>query len=196
MYIARIFNNESKWEKPDNTDIWAKPNNHRKSGYGEILTQNKNISFGFEEWLFNSVLLNLKIGFLECYRQNRFTDKVDIILFIRNNTSTCLQIAKLINVEQINDAQINEIKKELTKTEWQQYCHKDLKEICNNNQSAINESKQLWDNHYNCNTILVNKKNNPRDGFIINIKYDKVEIFKNPITFYPVEFRLSERTKI
>ena len=164
---ARIFYNYNNWEKADNTDFYAKNND----GYGERV--GNDIAFGFEEWLFNPILLKLKIGFLECYRQNYFNDKVDIILFTRDRNRGWLSVAELKGVEQIKDNEINHFKSELEKNNWQQQCHKDLEVICGNNETNKKRAKELWGNHWNSKAIICTKYN-PRDGFLVNIKYEAI----------------------
>ena len=165
---ARIFYNSNNWEKADNTDFYAKNN----GGYGEIVFDYK-IAFGFEEWLFNPILLKLKIGFLECYRQNYFNDKVDIILFTRDRNRGWLSVAELKGVIQIKDNEINHFKSELEKNNWQQQCYNDLEIICGNNETNKKRTKELWGNHWNSKSIICSKKN-PRDGFLVNIKYEAI----------------------
>ena len=177
---ARIFYNSNNWIKADNTDFYAKNND----GYGERV--GNDIAFGFEEWLFNPILLKLKIGFLECYRQNYFNDKVDIILYTRDRSRGWLGVAELKGVIQIKVNEIKHFKSELEKNNWQQQCYNDLENICHSDADKI-EIKNRWDNHWN-STIIVQPRNHPIDlpkiGFLVNIKYEDI-IYHNLNEFDP-----------
>lgn len=164
-YIAKIVNNTNSWE--------------RISSIAQCGVQIRNKKyFGFEEWLTNPVLKTKKLGYLDCYRYNRFPEITDKIALIRAEHGIVYHVGTLHNVSQIEESEIAGIRQELNQSDW-------LTTIQNNFQLGTEFQEFYEQGHYR--DYYESGRIQARDQkphFIVNIRYERLEMLniQNNIT--------------
>jgi hypothetical protein len=147
------------------TGIYVTRNNKKASYY-----------FGNEEWLNNQTLKKMKIGYIDSYRRTtRLGIEPKIALFMYNRyDSQIYHIGNLYKVKQIIPEEIEEIRQELLQNNWLNYAQEGFNNIGDNRQ--INQHTQYF-NCWNSNNIT----GDIGKSFIINIRYSRIEIFKEKL---------------
>lgn len=156
MYISKLVYNSNDWTSPTGL---------ASNG----ITLNNGDVYGFEEWLNNSNLKELKIGFLESFRKRKRPEKIGRIALITffKRTRTVYYVGNLYDVTQINNNQIP-LKRQLLPENWLDIISADL-----TRQFPNTNANELYLQCYNSNII-----SGPIGGsFVFNIKYEKLELF-------------------
>lgn len=199
VYTARLFYNNENWSRPVNVDS----NSFNNNGYGVLIESEdeEKYRFGFEEWLFNEIPQKFNIGFLECYRQFNFATTAEKILLYTRLDNQFFHVGNLYGVEQINNNEIQSIKKNLLENNWNSLIQHDFS-FFNDNRTFEEHSEYQF--HWNSNQIV----HSPNDlGFCFNVKYKHSELFKkedivnltqldNQNSFYHNWQRLSKRYNV
>ncbi len=131
--------------------------------------------------MFNDVLVANKIGYLDCYRRRgrSYPLPADIALFTKNPNNELLHVGNIYGVREIHNEEIPEIRELLDLHNWRENVISP-----NFNQLEFYPPGQsvgygnYEDNNYNSNLV---RAANP-GGFVVNIRYNKIELFKNPVS--------------
>lgn len=156
MYVSKLVYNSNEWTSPTGL---------ASNG----ITLNNGEVYGFEEWLNNSILKKLKIGFLESFRKRKGTEKIGRIALITfcKRTRTVYYVGNLYDVTQITNNQIP-LKRQLLPEDWLDIISADL-----TRQFPNTNANELYLQCYNSNII-----SGPIGGsFVFNIKYENLELF-------------------
>ena len=131
-------------------------------------------NIGFEEWLNNDFLKEQKLGYLDCYRAAMRVGVADVGLFMYDpGNGQIYSVGKLHGVQQLTNNQILGCRATLQIGGFinavQQHFNilGDIRAIQNN------PNHEYWQ-CFNNNNIVANPGNN----FILNIRYESIEIFK------------------
>jgi hypothetical protein len=163
IYAARVFYNNKNWIRPTNAD--------QGKNYGVTIRNNKiTYRFGFEEWLFHEVLKKFKIGYLECYRHIKSSETADKILLYTKNNNQFFHVGNLYGVEQLLPDEIGKIRNELLQLKWDKIIEEHFALL--NDQRAFNRYAE-YQSHWLSNEIIKYLE----QGFCINIRYKKAELF-------------------
>lgn len=170
-HIARLFYNNTSWQQPTNTDIFAGMSYGIKVNYPKFKYR-----FGLEEWLFNKITLKIKIGFLECYRQKPYHNITDkIMLVTRYPDGNFYHIGNVYGVMQLNNDEIEHIRQILLAQGW---AH-----LVQDHFAALGDTRTFvghteYQNHWRSNAIIKQPADNNNTGFCFNISYKKIELLK------------------
>jgi hypothetical protein len=174
-FIARLFYNNKDWQQPTNADTFS----HNGNGYGVLVNHKKTTyRYGFEEWVFNPFIKKLRIGYLESYRSIRpIAAKVDkIMLVTRKDDGNFYHIGNILEVEQLRNSDIEDIKKSLIESNWKVNIQEHFSELGDNRSF---EELIHYRQHWNDNSILKDRNDKLDTGFCFNIRYKKIELFKS-----------------
>ena len=155
-----------------NEDNWVKPSGLAQVGVSVPAT--KPYKYGLEEWLNNETLRKNKIGYLDCYRSDKREGVADIMLFTLNLTDrNVYHVGNICGVNQLVDtrANISAIKAILPDDWLINPIEVDFVRIEGNAPSIGMPVYQK--NNWNTDNIV----SKPPRGFMVNIKYEKLEIF-------------------
>jgi len=162
MYASKLVHNNNNWTSVSGL-----------AQTGILVDTNKKNSyyFGLEEWINNSILRKMKVGYIDSYRAFHRTDAVDrIILFSFNPTNRQVYyVGNLYKVRQLANEEINPLKTMLNQN-WLGEVQNGFHNIGDNRpiQNHI-EYMGCWDS----NNIVAET----RQSFILNIRYEKIKLF-------------------
>lgn len=192
IHAAKLIWNSNNWISPTFSNDQA--------NFGiKIATKKFNYVFGLEEWLNNDFMKAHKMGYIDCYRASRHVDDTDILLFSRNpNNKEIYLIGKIFKARQIKDQEIMQIRDILNSQNWNDTLIKPIFETKESNNNPIG-FRQYYNENFTSNTIV---GKSPK-GFIVNIKYDDIQIFEKRISLTELDAivntkwrRLSKRYSI
>lgn len=149
-----------------------------QSGLGVNVPINGRNSYniGFEEWLNNDFLKQHKLGYLDCYRDAAHIDIVDVGLFMYDTQDRNIySVGKLCGVQQLTNGEIEACRVILMNGGFIDTVQHHFNDIGDNRQIHNNPNHEYW-NCFNNNNIVAK----PGENFILNIRYDSIEIFNNP----------------
>jgi len=153
-----------------NEDNWVKPSGLAQVGVSVPATEP--YKYGLEEWLNNETLRKHKIGYLDCYRSDKREGIADIMLFTLNLTDrNVYHVGNVCGVKQLIDNDIPTIKNSLTDDWLINPIEVDFVRI---EAGAPSIGMPIYNNN-NWNTTNIISP--PPKGFMVNIKYEKLEIF-------------------
>ncbi len=162
-FAARLFYNTENWSRPTNAD--------QGENYGvTVVTKKETYRFGFEEWLFHDILKKFKIGYLECYRHFNSTEIADKILLYTKHNNRYYHVGNLYGVEQLIPTEISKIRTDLLQINWNKIIEEHFALL--NDQRSFNRYTE-YQSHWLSNEI----RKHIEEGFCINIRYKKAELF-------------------
>jgi hypothetical protein len=157
---------------------WKFPTNPEQDIFGVRISNN--ITFGLEEFNFNEILQEQKLAYVPCYGTEQFRPRPQVcqlrLLYkIENMGTRYCHYATLYNVTQLYDSEITPIQKLIDNKFDDIYLGKESNELFGNQFDAY--EKQIT-RMYNSRTIA---NNQDRSSFIVNLRYEQLEILKNPL---------------
>lgn len=167
MKTSKLVHNINNWTQVSRvaqTGILVNRNNLNKKSY----------YFGLEDWNNCKQLRKHKLAYLDSFRSSARLDYYERIELLNFNNGIIYHVGRIENVKRIKCKEIPEIKKLITRENWLAQVEtdfnaiQDLREIANHN-----EYMQCWNSEE-----IVAPTN---EGFIVNIRYDKLVFFENPI---------------
>ena len=174
---AKVLPNNFNWEHPDFEQ--NKVSNPNKTA---IHIPNTRICWGFEEWNFNPRMLEMKIGYLDCFREeklskdNLFKEENNVCIFYRNpNNRNTYLIATLRKVCKIYDNEIPEIREILKNHKWMSEVEKHFVQY----PEQFNRYKRNYSNNFT--TPNPNFAESPSNIFPFNIRYESIDFQKTPL---------------
>lgn len=166
--IARIILNTNNWVSPSNSTI---------KNAVEVNNGINSYRYGYEEWNNDEQIKALNIGYLECYRHSNFPQVAELIVLVfRDADGDYYHYGNMYNVKQLQNHEVEPLRIELQKINW-------LKKVESQfNAAPFFDNRNFSNHHYmgawNSNKIVTKAQ---KPGFIFNLKYDKIDIFKTPI---------------
>jgi hypothetical protein len=166
MKLAKLVNNSQNWtsvSKSAQTGIKTVINDLNKSEY----------YFGLEEWNNCKLFLKHKIGYLDAFRSFKRQDFYKKIELINLVDKTIYHVGTIENVTQIKSEEISSIRAMLKNENWLNLVETDFKKI--NDLRPIDKNidyLRCW----NSKRIVAPTN----EGFIVNIRYEKLIFFHNP----------------
>ncbi|MFN3849399.1 MAG: hypothetical protein ACK4NY_08230 [Spirosomataceae bacterium] len=169
IVAAKVLNSTNQWQSV--TPLYDVNNQVGVTGF----INNQSYQYGFEQWLNNDILKDLKLGYLDCYRSHNFNDLAERVIIFQLLRGNIWYIGNLYGVKQLCYNEIEEIQNQLIEQNWL--------DIINNNFIEIGDLRLLDETHeylqhYNANHIVGNPDTNP---FILNIRYSELKLLTNPI---------------
>lgn len=167
VFVARILNSENDWESVSilkNTDAGVTGFSH-----GETY------QYGFEHWLNNDILKELKIGYIDCYRDTYYKEEAERVILINFDGNALWYVGDLSKVRPLRRGEIASVKRDLEQRGWL----KNIRGQFNN----IGDIRELNDNHeymkhYNAKEVVGEPQTNP---FVLNIRYAELNFLQKPI---------------
>ena len=181
MKTSKLVHNINNWTKVSRvaqTGILVNRNKLNKKSY----------YFGLEEWNNSMQLLKHKLAYLDSFRSTARLDYYERIELLNFNNGIVYHVGRIENVKRIKCKEIPEIKKLLTRENWLAQVEtdfnviQDLREIANHN-----EYMQCWNSEE-----IVAPTN---EGFIVNIRYDKLIFFENKINLTAINTNVNNLWK-
>jgi len=166
-YAARLVWNIDNWEYPSGQSKHGIYVTHHGVGY----------HYGLEEWLNNKRLRALQIGYLDCYRtSNRGKASVNILLFtVDPSNNHYYHVGIIRGVTQLLAPQdIQQVRMNLGDTWLPNTIDPDFRRIEHTTTGQLPQGKLAYENH-NWNSTKIDSE--PPGGFIVNIRYDKLDLF-------------------
>ena len=157
-----------------NTNNWVSPSNSTNKNAVEVKNGINSYRYGYEEWNNDEQIKALNLGYLECYRHSNFPDDAELIILVcRDDNGDYFHYGNMYNVRQLQNHEIETIRKELQKINW-------LKKVESQfNSAPFFDTRHFSNHHYmsawNSNEIVTRAQ---MPGFVFNLKYDKIDIFK------------------
>lgn len=167
MKLAKLVNNINNWatlSRSAQTGMYVHVSEGNKKSY----------YFGLEEWNNNEIMLKHKIAYLDCFRsfpRKEFYEEIELIKFLHKNL---YHVGRFQNVRTIKSDEIPEIKKTLSDENWLINIENSFHKI--NDLRPINANSQ-YVKCWNSEKIVAPIN----EGFIVNIRYDKLTFFEQPI---------------
>jgi hypothetical protein len=167
-YAARLVWNIHNWQYPSG-----------QTNHGVFVPRvGGGYHYGLEEWLNHKKLRELKIGYLDCYRTTVRNDgPQNILLYTIDPISRHYYHVGLIQgVSQIHDSvpQINQVKAALGEDWLQNPIDLDFRRLNHTLPGQQPAGTNLYRTH---NWNATNIVSTPPDGFIVNIRYQKIDLF-------------------
>lgn len=160
----------------NNNNTWTAVSGIAQTGImvGKSVQNKKSYYFGLEEWNNSNILRNHKLAYLDSFRSFPRLEYYERIELINFNNKTVYHVGRIEKVHRIKCKEIPEIKKLLISENWLKKVEVDF--------NAINDLRQIENNneYMNCwnSEELVAPTN---EGFIVNIRYDELTFFEQPI---------------
>jgi hypothetical protein len=166
--IARIILNTNNWVSPSNSSI---------KNAVEVNNGINSYRYGYEEWNNDEQIKVLNLGYLECYRHSSFPQVADLILLVyRDADGDYFHYGNMYNVRQLQNLEIETIRKELQKTNWLKKVESQFKV------APFFDNSNFLNHHYmgawNSNEIVTRGQ---MPGFIMNIEYNSFKLLPQPI---------------
>jgi hypothetical protein len=168
-YAARIVWNIDNWEYPSGLTDHGISVSHKNGDY----------HYGLEEWLNNKRLRELKLGYLDSYRiTNRKEASSDILLYtIDPEKNHYYHVGLLYGVSQLDPIDpnlITSVKNKLSLDWLVDPIEQDFRRIEKTPAGQNSKGKEIYrQNNWNSKKII----SEPPGGFIVNIRYDNLELF-------------------
>lgn len=155
-----------------NTHNWETPSGHVHDGVGIHVNIGLNgYNFGMEEWLNRPLLRERKLGYLDCYRSSAHPGVADIVRLFTFHNGTVYHIGNLYGVSQLANGEIAGIRNELYQANWLEEINHDFVPLDDPRPILQHiEYQHIWTR----NAIVAPAG----EGFILNIKYEKSEMFE------------------
>lgn len=167
MKVSKFVNNENNWTSVSciaQTGIIVDRNKQNKKKY----------YFGLEEWNNSDILRKHKLAYLDSFRSFPRMESYERIELINFNNGIVYHIGRLENVKRIKCKEIPAIRKLLLNENWLKNVETDFHNIQDLRPIENHlEYTQCW----NSDEIVAPTSH----GFILNLRYEKILLFKNPI---------------
>jgi len=166
MKVSKIVNNSNQWTSVSGNAQTGIFINNNKSSESYFL--------GLEEWNNYKLLRKHKLAYLDSFRSSARLDYYESIELINFNNGILYHVGRIEIVNRIKFKEIPEIKKILTSENWLAQVETDFNAIQDLRKIANHiEYMKCWNSEE-----IVAPTN---EGFIVNIRYDKLVCFENPI---------------
>ena len=172
MKASKLVNNSKNWtsvSREAQTGILVNRNLQNKKSY----------FFGLEEWNNCEQLRKHKLAYLDSFRSINRLDYYERIEMLNFNNGIVYHIGSIENVKRIRCTEITEIKKVLNSENWLTQVENDF--------NAVHDLRDIANNYeymhcWNSEEIVAPTN----EGFIVNIRYDKLVFFDNPVNITSV----------
>lgn len=139
---------------------------------------NNKICWGFEEWNFNPKMLEMKMGYLDCFRRDADYNNLPVYnnvqLFYRDpKDENTYAFAVLKNVQKISHREVPQIREQLNNQNW-------LDEV-ENHFGQYPEQFEIYNRNYQNNNTFIPIDERPYNIFPFNIRYERICYYKEPI---------------
>ena len=167
MKASKLVNNDNNWLAVSGlaqTGIFVSSNSQN----------NKSYSFGLEEWNNSVILRKQKLAYIDSFRsfpREQYYERIELLNFING---ILYHVGRLENVKRIKCKEIPDIKTLLTTENWLNQVEIDFHNIDDLREI---ENHQEYMKCWNSEEIVAPTN----QGFIVNIRYDKLIFFENPI---------------
>jgi hypothetical protein len=188
---AKLIWNVNNWESPDGLT----------KEYGVLVEFiGGAYRYGLEEFLLSEVFILKNYGYLDCFRRvgRNYQNPEDVILFTLDPNGRILHIGNLFNVSQLQDQD--------SQTVWNEL--RDLNFIENSINPAFNRIEQLpmpdfsegarvfMQNNFGEDiNHIPNIQSEPPLGFCVNFKYERINLFEEPIDLTEIDPDINRRWK-
>jgi hypothetical protein len=171
-----------------NINIWTSVSKEAQTGILVRRTELNKSSyfFGLEEWNNCKILRKHKLAYLDSFRSFARLENYERIELLNFNNGIVYHIGTLYGVKRIKCLEIPEIKKILNSENWLIHVENDF--------NAILDLREITDHDeymhcWNSEDIVapINK------GFIVNIRYDRLIFFDNPINLTELNPNINQR---
>ena len=160
----------------NNNNTWTAVSGIAQTGImvGKSAQNKKSYYFGLEEWNNSNILRNHNLAYLDSFRSFPRLEYYERIELINFRDGAVYHIGRLEKVKRLKCLEIPDIKKLLIRENWLKQVEadfhyiQDLRLIVNNN-----EYMRCWNSEE-----IVAPTN---EGFVLNIRYDKLTFFERPI---------------
>jgi hypothetical protein len=160
---------------------WQYPTAPPLDNFG-VPVPNQMRTFGLEEFNFNPFLLNEKIAYVPCYGTHRFYPRPfeqELRLIFKINNICYLHYATLYNVYSLQDNEIPTLRAILQPEMANIYLRQESALFFGADYPSF---QNTIDNMYNSPFIASNQDNS---SFLVNVKYERIDILKKPVYCKP-----------
>jgi hypothetical protein len=167
---------------------WQYPTAPSLDNFG-VPVPNQMRTFGLEEFNFNPFLLKEKIAYVPCYGTHRFYPRPfvqELRLIFKINKRCYFHYATLYNVYSLQDNNIPALQAILQPAMVNIYLRQESALFFGADYPTF---LNIINNMYNSPFIASNHDNS---SFLVNVKYERIDILKNPICCEPPNHKASQ----
>ncbi len=173
---ARTYGSKNYLTNPN--EAWQYPTGPILDNFG-VTVQGLNNTFGLEEFNFNPFYKKSKIAYIPCYGTANYYPRVnkldELRLIFKLNGRCHFHYATLFNVSCILNTEIMNLRNEIAP-------HFNDIYLSNNSRSFFGEDFEVFSeiiNNMNSSDVIA--ANHISSPFLVNVRYEKLEILKSPI---------------
>ncbi len=130
---------------------------------------NNGSAFGFEEWLNNPILKELKVGYIDSFRSADVDNRIDKIVLFTLENRVNYYVGQIIGASRIDNVEVLNTRARLINRNWLINVNNELNNIFNDPNAFIK-----YNRCFNSNKVT----GNTESTFICNLKYESMEIFQ------------------
>jgi hypothetical protein len=179
---ARIIWSDNNWDFPQGNADYGVPVNDVNPPY----------KYGLEEFLFNQQLLDLNLGYLDCYRSNNIQGVENVVIFTIDPAGQRVVVGIMHEVEQLQNHETIDIWNQMNDANYIEQTVAPAFSWIETANAAAGTNVFLQCNYGLNENFLPQVQGVQPNGFFVNLRYRKIEIFHvgderrlNLSQFYP-----------